>query len=103
MAYQHKGVCYETPDSLLQAIAADSQGVTIVDGHPVTYTSVVSGGSVVTTSSLGHSSTYSPTLIDCQLVGMADASMLSGLVVLAWAATYCVVTLRHAVDDTRGS
>lgn len=98
MAYQHKGVCYETPESLLQAIAAESQGVSFFEGRPVSYTSVVSNGAIVTTSSDGHSVTYAPNLIECQLIGLTEAGALSGLVVLAWIAAWAVVTLRHGVD-----
>lgn len=98
MAYHYKGVCYETPDSFLTAMAADAQGVEFVDGRPVSYISSVSGGSITVTSSDGNSITYTPTLTECQLVGMADAATLSGLVILVWAVTFAIVVLRNGVD-----
>ncbi len=53
MAFQYNGACYETPESFLQAVAANSQGVTLHDGIPIAYSSTVSGTTIITTTSQG--------------------------------------------------
>ncbi len=98
MAFQYNGACYETPESFLQAVAANSQGVTLHDGIPIAYSSTVSGTTIITTTSQGASVSFTPTQIECQLIDMADSAILSGLVVLAWAASWALVVLRDGVD-----
>lgn len=99
MAFQYNGACYETPESFLQAVAANSQGVSLHEGQPVAYTSTVANGVITTTTSQGQSVSFSPVQIDCQLVDVADAAILSGLVILAWAASWAVIAMRHGVDQ----
>lgn len=99
MAFQYNGACYETPESFLQAVAANSQGVSLHEGQPVAYTSTVANGVITTTTSQGQSVSFSPVQIDCQLVDMADAAILSGLVICAWAASWALVVLRNGVDQ----
>lgn len=99
MAFQYNGACYETPESLLQAIAANSQGVSIHDGIPIAYSSTVTGSTITTTTTQGTSVTFTPVQIECQLYDLADAAIFSGFVALAWAASWAIVTLRHGVDN----
>jgi len=103
MAYQVGSQCFDSAVSALQAMAASMFGTGTLNGSPFSFYTVVDGANLVTISSNGAQTILTPQLIDCQLIGVSDASLLSFAVfaVLAIAFKFkAIVSTLHA--DHRG-
>lgn len=94
MSYQYKGVCYNTPESTLAAMAADMSGVgTDQNGNPAPYFTRVEGSTLKTVSSTGSVVVSTPELISCQQLNAYQASAICLAIGVVWAIAWAYRTL----------
>ncbi len=99
-SYQVDGVCYYSRPSALSAMASTMFGSGVDSSSRVyQFSTVVSGDSLVTTTSLGQSVEFSPVLQPCQLVDWQDAALMSSGVVVAIISALAVTVLRRGVHE----
>ena len=99
-AYQVDGVCYYSRSSALSAMAASMFGSGVDSSARVyQFSTIVSGDSLVTTTSLGQSVEVSPVLQPCQLIDWQDAALLSSGVIVAIISALAVTILRRGVHE----
>lgn len=94
------GRCYPSASDALSAMAGHIYGAG-PDG--VSYYTTVSGPDLITHYSTGVLLTTSPSLEQCYLVGAHDSFLISGAILVAWAATYSVCVLRRALHADNNS
>lgn len=104
MSYQYKGLCYNTPENLLAAMAADMSGAGVSsNGTPVSFYTRVEGNSLKTISSSGNITFITPELIECQLITLPQASVIIGSIALVWALAFGYRTLIVSLNADGGN
>lgn len=99
-SYQVDGVCYYSRPSALSAMASTMFGSGVDSSSRVyQFSTVVSGDSLVTSTTLGQSVEVSPVLQPCRLIDWQDASLLSSGVVVAIISALAVTILRRGVHE----
>lgn len=100
MSYQYKGVCYNTPESTLAAMAADMSGVgTDQNGNPTPFFTQVEGQSLKTISSTGAVVVSTPQLIGCQQIGIYQAASICIAIGVAWSIAWGYRTIGTALNS----
>jgi len=77
MAYQVGSQCFDSWASALQVMASSMFGTGSNDGTPFSFYTVVDGSNLVTISSNGAQTILTPQLVDCQLIDVTDAGLIS--------------------------
>lgn len=98
MSFQYKGVCYNTPESTLAAMAADMSGVgTDQNGNPTPYFTQVEGSSLKTISSTGTVVVSTPQLVNCQMITAYQAGAICIAIGAVWAIAWAYRTLASSI------